>query len=86
MLIVKSRTLLKLIFKVIEKLMKIKFFSLSLSSAIALTSLLFIFSLIGKNVNFELDAAKATIFIFLYNPFVAIFIVLLSLKLSGLID
>ncbi|MBS7658963.1 MAG: hypothetical protein QXR82_05485 [Candidatus Bathyarchaeia archaeon] len=53
----------------------------------ALISLLFIFSLLYAELNFEVHLTRiATLFILIYKPFIIIFTFLLSLKLSGLID
>lgn len=61
--------------------------NLILALLVALISLLFIFSLLHVELNFEVNLTRMIVpFILVYKPFIIIFTFILSLKLSGLID
>jgi len=64
------------------KFVKTKVFSLALYLIVAFISSLLIFSLIWNEVKFETNTAEMTVLLFIYNPFIISFIVLLSLKIS----
>ena len=64
------------------KFVKTKVFGLALYLIAIFTSLLLIFSLIWNEVKFEINTAEMTVLLFIYNPFIISFIILLSLKIS----
>ncbi len=64
------------------KFVKAKVFSLALYLIVTFISLLLIFSLIWNEVKFEVNTAEMNVLLFIYNPLIISFIILLSLKIS----